>query len=215
MFPRNIIYMLLSVIIGITIHEFFHAWMANFLGDPTAKRMGRVSLNPLVHLDPMGSIMMLMAAWSGIGFGWGKPVPVNPYNTGRDPVEASGLIGVMGPFSNLALAMVAALSLRIGSLPAGILTEFLVVLVLANISLAIFNLIPIPPLDGFSVLLAILNAIRQPWASSWFRALARIEAQGPMILLVVFMLDAMLPSFSIIGTFIRPPIYLLASLLLG
>jgi Zn-dependent protease len=209
------IYLLLSLIISIDIHVFFHAWTANYLGDPTAKRMGRVSLNPLAHLDPMGSLMMLISAFSGIGFGWGKPVPINPYNTRHNPVTAHGIIGVMGPISNLALAAVVAIPLRFGSLPHGVLSQFLIYLVMTNISLAVFNLIPLPPLDGYSVLLAILNGIRTSWASRLFHGFARIEAQGPMILLVVFMADALLPGISIIGTVLGPPMQFLSRLLLG
>ena len=211
----RIIYMLISVLISIDVHEFFHAWMANYLGDPTPKMMGRVSLNPLVHLDPMGSIMMLLAAWRGIGFGWGKPVPINPYNTGRDPIAARGIIGVSGPLSNLALATVASITVRLGSVPYGVVQQFLIVFVMTNVSLAIFNLLPLPPLDGFSVLLAILNMIRRPWASSWFRTLARLEPQGPMILMLIFMFDALLPSFSIIGLVLGPPMQFLGRLFLG
>ena len=211
----GIVYILLSVLISIDIHEFFHAWMANYLGDPTPKRMGRLSLNPLVHLDPMGSIMMLLSAWRGMGFGWGKPVPVNPYNTGRDPIAARGIIGAAGPLSNLALAAIAALPLRFGSVPFGSVQNFMVVFVMTNVSLAVFNMLPLPPLDGYSVLLAILNGIRTPWASSWFRTLARLEPQGPMILLLVFMFDALIPSFSIIGLVMGPPMQFLGRLFLG
>lgn len=214
LFGIQSIYILLSLLISITIHEFFHAWMANYLGDPTPKLAGRISLNPLVHLDTTGTIMMVLSSFSGIGFGWGKPVPVNPYNTKRDPRTVMGIIGAMGPLSNLVIAALVAIPLRFGSLPRGVISDFMFVLASVNISLAVFNLLPLPPLDGYSVLMAILNAIRQPWASSLFRSLARLEDKGPMVLLLVFMLDYMLP-FSIIGTLMRPLMNLFYGLLFG
>jgi Zn-dependent protease len=212
---QQFLLVIISLIISITVHEFFHAWMANYLGDPTPKMMGRVTLNPLAHLDPLGSVMMLLSAWSGMGFGWGKPVPVNPYRTGHDPVTAHGIIGVSGPFSNLAMAAIAAAPLRFGNLPPGLIQAFFVLFCYTNIGLALFNLLPIPPLDGYSVLLAILNRIRTPWAASWFRSLARLEPQGPMILMAIFMLDSLLPRFSILGTLLNPPMRFLSQLLLG
>ncbi|NLS78791.1 MAG: site-2 protease family protein [Chloroflexi bacterium] len=217
MYGRDLIfmlYMLVSLVLSITVHEFFHAWMANYLGDSTAKRMGRVSLNPLVHLDPMGSVMMLMAVYSGIGLGWGKPVPVNPYNTRRDPRTAMGIIGAMGPVSNLILATVVAMPLRFGTLTSGVAYEFLYVLASVNISLAAFNLLPFPPLDGYSVLMAILNLIRKPWAYRAFQTLARLEAHGPMLLLLLIMADSFMP-FSLMGLLIGPPIRLFSKLVLG
>ena len=214
MFGVRTLYILLSLLICIDIHEFFHAWMANYLGDPTAKQMGRLSLNPLVHLDPVGTIMMLLAVLRGIGLGWGKPVPVNPYNSRRDPRALMGVVGFAGPFSNLLLASAVAVPLRFGTLPAGVLRDFLTVLVVVSISLAVFNMLPVPPLDGFSVLMAILNAIRRPWAYSSFQTLARLEGQGPMILLLVILFDSFMP-FSIISLLMGPPMRLLGRLILG
>jgi Zn-dependent protease len=212
---QRIIFGLLALLISIDIHEFFHAWVANYMGDPTPKEMGRVSLNPLVHLDPMGTVMMLLAAYSGFGFGWGKPVPINPYKMRKEPRIAMGIVGISGPISNLTIATVAAIPLRFGTIPFGIVNNFLLVLVVINISLAVFNLLPLPPLDGYNVFLAILSTIRTQWAASWFRALSSLESQGPMILLFVFMLDYMIPSFSIIGTVLGPPVRLLTRLILG
>lgn len=208
------LYLLISLVISIAIHEFFHAWMANHLGDPTPKRLGRITLNPIAHLDIFGAIMILLSVYSGVGFGWGKPVPFNPYNTRRDPRTAMGIVGFAGPLSNLLLAMVFAVPLRFSSVPVPGLVEFLVILVSVNISLAVFNLLPLPPLDGYSVLMAILNAIRKPWATRFFQSLARIEAQGPIILLLIFMLDTWMP-FSIIGTLTSPLRDFLGKLILG
>lgn len=210
----RMIYMFVALVLSISVHEFFHAWMANYLGDPTAKRMGRLSLNPLVHLDPMGTIMMLMAVYSGIGIGWGKPVPVNPYGGRVNPRTLMGITGFAGPFSNLLLAVVVAFPLRFGNLPAGVLSDFLWVMATVNISLAVFNMLPIPPLDGFSVLMAILNAIRRPWAYKGFQALARLENQGPMLLWLLIMFGALMP-INILGLILGPPINFLYRLILG
>lgn len=188
--------------------------MANYLGDPTAKRMGRLSLNPLVHLDPMGTIMMVLSAFSGVGFGWGKPVPVNPYGGNRDPRTIMGITGFAGPFSNLLLAAAVAVPWRAGSVPPGMLYDFMYLLARVNISLAVFNLLPIPPLDGYSVLMAILNAIRRPWAYSWFQTLARLEAQGPMLLMLLIMFGSLM-RVSILGIILDPPVRLLTGLILG
>jgi Zn-dependent protease len=207
-------YVLVALVISIDIHEFFHAWMANYLGDSTAKRMGRLSLNPLVHLDPVGTIMMVMAAFSGIGIGWGKPVPVNPHGGRLDPRTMMGITGIAGPFSNLLLALVVAIPLRAGHLPSGLVRDLLTVLVGVNISLASFNLLPIPPLDGYSVLMAILNAIRRPWANAWFQALARLEAQGSMLLLLLIMFGS-LTRINILGILLGPPIHFFTRLILG
>ncbi len=208
------LYILVALILSIDVHEFFHAWMSNYLGDPTAKLMGRVSLNPLVHLDPMGTVMMVIAAFSGIGIGWGKPVPVNPYNTRHDPRTAMGIIGAMGPVSNLIFAAVVAIPLRFGNLPAGVIANFLFVLVSVNISLAAFNLLPLPPLDGYSVLMAILNALRKPWSQRAFQALARLEVHGPMILLLLIMFNS-ISGINLLGLLMGPPIRLFNKLILG
>jgi Zn-dependent protease len=212
--PLYMFCVLVALVISIDIHEFFHAWMANYLGDSTAKRMGRLSLNPLVHLDPVGTIMMVIAAFSGIGIGWGKPVPVNPYGGRRDARTLMGITGVAGPFSNLLLAVVVAIPLRTGQLPPGLVRDLMAVLASVNISLAAFNLLPIPPLDGYSVLMAILNAIRRPWAYSWFQALARLEPQGPMLLMLLIMFGS-LTRINILGILLGPPVRLFNWLILG
>ena len=136
---------IVSILIAITIHEFSHAWMANFYGDSTAKQMGRVSLNPLVHLDLFGSIFLLIA-----GFGWGKPVMVNPNNF-KNPKIDNLTVSLSGPMSNLLLAIILGLVYRFTNLP-DLAQMMLFLLIFFNLVLMIFNLIPIPPLDGSKIL---------------------------------------------------------------
>lgn len=136
---------IISILIAITVHEFSHAWMANYYGDSTAKMMGRVSLNPLRHLDLWGSIFILLA-----GFGWGKPVIVNPNNF-KNPKIDNLTVSLAGPISNLLLAVIIGLIYRFVNLPDYIDMVFYI-LVITNLVLMIFNLIPIPPLDGSKIL---------------------------------------------------------------
>ena len=144
-----------SLIIAITIHEFAHALAATSLGDPTAKLQGRLTLNPLSHLDPWGTLLLLLA-----GFGWGKPVPFNPYNL-KNAKVGSAIISLAGPLSNFILVVVFSLILKFIYPLLGLgfdsaLYYFLYTLVLINAILMAFNLIPIPPLDGSKILFAVL-----------------------------------------------------------
>jgi Zn-dependent protease len=148
------------LLISLTIHEAAHAWTADRLGDPTARLLGRVSLNPLVHVDPIGTVVLpLVAAVSHLPLiGWAKPVPVNMRNL-RDPRRDFMIVAAAGPISNLLQALVAALLFR-GFLAAGVgMGVALPVLeraVVINLLLAFFNLIPVPPLDGGNVALGLL-----------------------------------------------------------
>ena len=209
---------LVALIIGVTVHECAHAWMANQLGDPTARLLGRLSLNPMVHFDPLGALMMVIMAFQHVGIAWGKPTPVNPYHLRYGPRVGMGMVALAGPLSNLLLASVIAVPLRLGlSLP-GLLGLLVGTVIMANIGLAVFNLLPIPPLDGFSVLMGILSTIRARWAYEWSSTLARLESQGMMVLFFVFMFDIVigrLLGFSLLRSILGPPINLLIRLIMG
>ncbi len=135
------------ILFSLTVHEFFHAWTAKRFGDTTAERMGRLTLNPLAHLDLFGTLVMVM---SGFRFGWAKPVPVNPMNF-RNPRVADIWVSAAGPLSNLGMALVSGLIFRV-MVDSGMVAQFLVAMVIINITLALFNLIPLFPLDGSHIL---------------------------------------------------------------
>ncbi len=138
-----------GLLVSITIHEFAHAWVADKLGDPTPRYQGRVTLNPLAHLDPLGTVMLLL-----VGFGWGKPVEFDPYNL-KNPVPDAAKIALAGPASNIILAII--LSFAISLDQTGTLVDIVLQTVLyINVVLAIFNLVPIHPLDGGKILVALL-----------------------------------------------------------
>lgn len=183
-----------SILMGLVLHEVMHGYVASRLGDRTAAYMGRLTLNPLAHLDPLGTAMILL-----VGFGWAKPVPVNPMNT-RDPKRSMALIAAAGPATNLVMAGIAGIPIKLGWVPffhpfinpslvrfaAGLWTDspenllglFLGTIVFINVLLAVFNFIPIPPLDGFRVAVGVLP-------DELSRPLSRIEPWGFGILLVL------------------------------
>lgn len=138
----------IAFIIALTIHEFSHAYVADKLGDPTPRSYGRLTLNPLAHLDPLGTLAIIF-----IGFGWAKPVPFDPYNL-RNPKQDSMLIALAGPASNLILAII--LSLVIKIIPPTIISDILLYIMMGNIGIAIFNIIPVFPLDGEKILIGLL-----------------------------------------------------------
>lgn len=154
----DIIFSIAVLIMSVVVHEVSHGAVANYLGDPTARLAGRLSLNPLRHLDFLGSFvvpLLLIISKVGIIFGWAKPVPVNPYNLRGKWGEA--LVAGAGPTSNIALALFFGLLLRFfgGVAPLSFLS-ILATIVLINIVLAVFNLVPIPPLDGSKILFSFL-----------------------------------------------------------
>lgn len=153
------IFLILILIFSIVIHEVSHGAMANHLGDPTAKYAGRLTLNPIRHLDPIGSIIVpiLLILTTGKGIGWAKPVPINPYNF-RDQKYGSAKVALAGPGANLAIALVFGITLRffpqLALIPGlGLIFSYIVYI---NILLAVFNLLPIPPLDGSHILFTFL-----------------------------------------------------------
>jgi len=154
--PILMIFFIGALLIAISVHEFMHAWTANYLGDPTAKYARRVTLNPLAHLDPIGTLMIFL-----VGFGWGKPVPINPNNF-QNPRLGSALTSLAGPMSNLLLAIALALLLKIPMVSGTLFAQFLMITIQLNLVLMLFNLIPIPPLDGSKVLALFFPEIENP-----------------------------------------------------
>ncbi len=148
----QIVGIVVALVVGITFHEFSHAFIADVLGDHRPRALGRVTLNPVAHIDPIGAVFFLVA-----GFGWGKPVPVNVYAL-RPGRIGMAIVAAGGPVANVVVAIVAAVLYRVMALGGaeGIVVETAFAVVFFNILLAIFNLIPIPPLDGYNVLLAFL-----------------------------------------------------------
>ena len=145
------LFLYIVIIFSSIIHEYSHGWAALQLGDPTAKYEGRLTLNPLAHIDPFGTVLLpiFLLLTSGIFIGYAKPVPFNPMNL-RDPRRDAGLVGVAGPASNLVIVLILGLIVRfMGNLAfMALLSPFLKLIIMINIWLALFNLIPVPPLDG-------------------------------------------------------------------
>ena len=171
----DIIFNLMALLIAIDIHEFSHALAAERLGDPTPRLQGRLTLNPIAHLDPVGTILLVL-----VHFGWGKPVQFDPFNL-RNPRRDSALISIAGPASNILLAGV--LSLCIRFLPMTIFSIFLEQVMMMNIVLGIFNLVPIHPLDGFKIVEGVLP---QQQAKEWHE----LERYG-----MIFLILLLLPIF--------------------
>jgi Zn-dependent protease len=189
----------LVLILSLSVHEAAHAWSASQLGDDTAKRLGRVTLNPVVHVDPIGTLLLpLIAMVSGAPIiGWAKPTPVNTRNLGH-PRRDHILVTAAGPTSNLLIAVVAAALIRAGAMaPGKLLDLFLFEALTLNVLLAVFNMLPIPPLDGGQILMALLP----PRIAMQFRFLYQY---GFMILMGVMVTG-------ILGYLIGPPYYLILS----
>ena len=199
---------LIVYVVAITIHEFMHAFTAYQLGDDTAARQGRVTLNPVAHFDPLGFLMLIILLISPIGFAWGRPVPVNPANF-RNPKRGMLLVAAAGPLSNIVLATIFALIIRfagdaIDSWPpfAQLVIERGVIL---NIFLAAFNMIPIPPLDGHKMLTGILPDF-------WYPILAPMEQYGFAILLGLLFIPGFL-GLNLVGPMVFPVAVLIANFL--
>jgi Zn-dependent protease len=201
--PVGFLGFVIAIALGITVHEFMHAWTAHRFGDDTGRLMGRLTLDPRAHLDLWGSLLIVL-----IGFGYGKPVPVNEGRL-RPGAIGMSLVALAGPLTNVALAAVAAIPLRFGAADVlgGNYERILLSVVIFNCLLAVFNLIPIPPLDGSKVVYGLLPA-RQQW--SWHA----YEQYGPFILLaIIFLLPYM--RIDVLGPVVFTPARLLAQFLVG
>lgn len=208
-----------ALLLGIAFHEFCHAFTSDHFGDDTARNLGRVTLNPLAHLDPIGTMLLFFA-----GFGWGKPVPVNAYRLRNGPRTGMAVVAAAGPISNLAVAAVMAVPIRLGITPwhnPFVVNEvavqswgandyfglFLSAGVLLNCILAVFNLLPLAPLDGFRVWVGLLP-IRLA------RPIARMERYGMLILLGLFFLGPVMGIY-VFDWIVRPVVEGLATALTG
>ena len=152
----SFLFTIIILIMSVVIHEVSHGYAAYLMGDATAKNAGRLTLNPLAHLDFMGSLVVPLIAYlsAGFMFGWAKPVPYNPYNL-KNQKHGDAIVAVAGPVSNLLVALIFGLLIRFDVL-ASIDTAILVMIIMINLVLAVFNLLPIPPLDGSKILFSFL-----------------------------------------------------------
>ncbi len=211
----DFIFPFLILIFSVVIHEVAHGSVAYALGDPTAQKLGRLTLNPIPHLDPFGSVilpLLQLVSLQGVFFAWAKPVPFNPYNL-RNQRWGPVLVGLAGPLSNLLVALVFGLFFRFYILSdigvGGVLGEtsafasILFLIVFINLSLAIFNLLPIPPLDGSHLFLSLL-----PY--QWYNVRYQIEKYGFVVLVAILLL---LPN--VISRIISPAIAFLVRLITG
>ena len=192
---------LISIMGAVSIHEFSHAYASNKLGDTTAKSLGRLTLNPKSHLDPLGSLLFLVA-----GFGWGKPVPVNVYGIKKlSPQIGMAAVSLAGPASNLITAILMGVLIK-QIAPNFDLWQIWIELgarfVQISLILAFFNLIPLPPLDGYKVLLGLLPMNLAAKYSG-------IERYGPFALMTLFFIDIGVPGISILSSIVGTPVKLL------
>jgi len=188
--PARLLAVGLIVLVALPVHEFAHAAMAVRLGDNTPKWQGRYTLNPLVHIDPVGALLILFT-----GFGWARPVQWNPRNVNIDAKQATILVSLAGPVSNLLLAIVALILTNF--VPSGVPSNVLMFFSYINIALFVFNLIPIPPLDGSHVFFAV-------WPQQSYQVRAILEQYGFLILFAIILFA---------GWIITIPISLISSIL--
>lgn len=183
--PAAIAGVLVALLVGLTFHEFSHAYVADQLGDHRPRALGRVSLNPINHIDPMGAIMLVL-----VGFGWAKPVPINPVAL-RPGRRAMSLVAVAGPTANVVVALAAAVIFRLldaaGAPDLALRVAFYTVLF--NFVLALFNLLPIPPLDGYNIVLPFL-----PPRVAW--EVQRYAQYGMFLLLGLILISYIAPQAS-------------------
>jgi Zn-dependent protease len=216
----SLIIWIVAFVLAITIHEAAHAWMSDHLGDPTARLMGRLSLNPLVHYDPVGTTLLLVLVIMKsfglpvIPFGWAKPVMFDPYNL-KNPRRDAAIISLAGPGANLILAITLAIVARLISSPFSpffVIFNLLIPIIELNVLLAIFNLVPISPLDGGKVLVGLLPEKDAQEADDFLRrygiiilfflVFPTINGTSPLFLvmspLINFILNLLLPGSNLI-----------------
>lgn len=197
------IFYLLVLFCSVILHEVAHGYMANWLGDPTARLQGRLTLNPISHIDPVGSVLLPLVMWASQGFGpnpiligYAKPVPYNPYNLPGKYDE--GLVAAAGPGTNLVLAVIFGLLIRFGGVAMSTqMLQAFAVIVEINLLLALFNLIPIPPLDGSKVLSAILPGGVGRWYGTFRAGFERMGVLSSTLVLLVIFYFVLLPFFSL------------------
>ncbi len=200
--PIEVLILLLPVLLfALVFHEFSHAWVANKLGDPTARYSGRLTLNPMAHLDPFGSLMILF-----VGFGWAKPVPVDTRYLSNPRVDMMK-IAFAGPAANLLLAFVGGTIIRTGIFD-GTITMMLILFTQINIMLAVFNMIPIPPLDGSQIFSGFMMR-KNP------ELVHKLQMYGPQILLGLIMIGyftKISPIWMVMSPFVNFFLFLFAGL---
>jgi len=200
------------LLLTLTIHEFSHGYVAYLLGDDTAKRAGRLTLNPISHIDPVGLLMLFI-----VHIGWAKPVPVNPYNF-KNQKRDMAITAAAGPASNFVMAIILSVVFNLlkatspdilysGSVIAQFFTGMLVYAILINLALGIFNLIPIPPMDGSKILGGFLSD------EAYYKYTAQ-EQRGAQLLMIIFAASYLL-NLNLIGSIIMPPLNFLLNLLIG
>jgi len=189
----EILFLVPAILIGLTLHEFAHAYVADRLGDRTARAAGRLTLNPLVHIDVLGLILLFIA-----GFGWAKPVPINPYNFRGNIKRGVLLVSMAGPVSNFFIACISAAALAFFAYDP-LVGTLLKTVIYINVVLAVFNLIPVPPLDGSKILAGLLPG-RQEW-------LVYLEQYGVLLLLLLMITG-------LIGKFLRWTVWPLTGFLI-
>ena len=202
---ENLLLLIPPILLAITFHEYAHGWMALKFGDPTAKMLGRLSLNPLVHLDPIGTLMLFI-----VHFGWAKPVPVDPRYF-SDPKRQMIWVALAGPIANMILAFISGI-LIIGFSSSNLMfnsqtaffANMLIYILQINLAFAIFNMLPIPPLDGSKILRGLLP-YRYEYISN------TLEQFGPWIL-ISLILFGMMSGFSLFWLFISPFVRFFSSL---
>jgi Zn-dependent protease len=178
--PTTLLFVGLALVVAATIHEYAHAYVADRLGDPTPRAHGRLTLNPLAHLDPLGTLLVLVA-----GFGWAKPVPINPtyfQDWRRDTI----IVAAAGPLANLTLLFVLGAPYKLGLLDGAstALDQALLVTIRITAMLAVFNLLPVPPLDGSKILMGLLPPAQAV-------AYARLQPYGMVILLLLVLTNSL------------------------